>query len=311
MADLCKCGGGIGNTGTTTCATLFGLMDTIIFVKTNDTTGAANFLDLSVTLNQALFDGLVNNTDESKRWFPTTGHLKDVTTERADPTEESNSDGSTEFISQGVRQFVAHNKGESTTYLDQFRNYSCSDLSFYMVDRSGAIQGMWRDDDTSKLFPIELSNFWTRLMGATGGTNNQNVQMNFQMAQTEFDEDLRQVNAEDLDSVDLTALEGLRDANGVYSAITTAGFDALITFDYGSLPDREPITGLVLADFTVFNVTDSMNEPLTSVTESTTTSGLYSFVYTTPVTSADVLELSGSRDTFDLTKLETPQIVTP
>jgi hypothetical protein len=85
--------------------------------------------------------------------------------------------------------------------------------------------------------------------------------------------------------VDFGTLEGLIDANIALSSITTTGFVATITTDYGTALTDGKVKGQLSADFSLYNDTDSASIPITTVTE--TADGVYTFVMPAQTASDD------------------------
>ena len=104
--SLCSCAVSLQNTGSPSCAPIMGVAANFILVPLIANDGTFNYIDPTATLNDAYFTALINEADESKRWYPT-GKLKNVTTDRADPILETFEDGSSVFIRDGIRNFTA------------------------------------------------------------------------------------------------------------------------------------------------------------------------------------------------------------
>jgi hypothetical protein len=104
---------------------------------------------------------------------------------------------------------------------------------------------------------------------------------------------------------------GLLDINGtVVGTPTTTGFVMKITTDYGSALNPEPVTGLVLADFDLYNDTGAASVTPTSVTESP--SGTYTFVIPSQTSGDDMtLTLASGVTGYDDTDLESATISIP
>ena len=86
------------------CSPLFEVAAIIVAVPTFDSLGVKNSIPLASVLNQAFFDALINQVDESKRWrpFPLMKNIEDV---RAEATFFEFDDNSKEFVHEGSREF--------------------------------------------------------------------------------------------------------------------------------------------------------------------------------------------------------------
>jgi hypothetical protein len=116
------------------------------------------------------------------------------------------------------------------------------------------------------------------------------------------------VSANDI-AIDLFDLRGLLDVYGTTpTAISTTGFTITLETFFGSMKDKVEVVGLLLADFILYNVTDSL--PVTILTTTENPDGTYAFTFAAQ-TSGDVLKLSVDKNGFDSTPLETVVITIP
>jgi len=105
----------------------------------------------------------------------------------------------------------------------------------------------------------------------------------------------------------LISAGGLIDVNaGTPANVSTTGFEVQLNTPFGGVTSPIPAEGLGLADFEVFNNTASASVTITSVTESSVTEGLYTFVIPAQ-TAADELivtntSVSPLTKNFDLNK---------
>ncbi len=298
----------LGNSGIPNCTLIASVTNNLIVVPTFDSTGARNFIDTTVTLDDAFFTDRINAgasgatiTDVLQRWYPLP-QMKNVVDERAEPISADFGDGTIEIISQGARNFLGQFTGKSASnvFHSKIDGYGCNTISVYIVDINGNLIGSCTEDD--KLFPVQIDeNTWfVNLMKAVAGTSNQRLQLTYNYDRNEDDTNLRMIKASET-TPDVRDLKGLIDVNGEVAAspiVTIDDFTVNLTFDYGSQVTKQPFIGAVLADFDLNEISPTPGAvTIISVTESA--DGVYDFVITT-ATSGDVLELDLQKDGFEM-----------
>lgn len=290
----CSCKYSLSNTGAPNCTPIQGVIKKLIIVPLKASDGSDNYIDLSATLDEAYFSDLINEADKSKRWYPTP-EMKNVTSEKAESIFEEFEDGSRDFIKDGVRSFLGLMPKQSPQLLAQLQNWRCAKFGVFIVDNNRAIIGAEREE--GKLFPIVVENAsWNPVLMFGTDTSIQKIQLGFNFDVDEQDGDLRMIEYAEISPVNPLSFEGLLDVNNVVSNISTTGFDVKYTTIYGSALEKEPVEGLLLADFSLFNVTDNLSVAITSVTE--ILAGKYTLVFPAQ-TSGDSLRLSVSKDGYD------------
>lgn len=303
MAQVCDCNVSLGNSGTPNCELIAGVTRNLIIVPTFDDAGVRNFIDTTTTLDTTFFTALINQSDASKRWFPFPA-MENVEDVRGEDSTDSFNSGNTAFIQNGVRTFTGLMIKKSTTFLGKIENYRCTDISAFIITKSGAIVG--NGSEAGKLYPIKLdSETWSPKLAKTTDTTVQRIQLDFAFNQDENDSDLRMITDSET-SIDVRTLSGLLDVNAVISAPLVAGFTATLTMDYGSQVTKKPVKGLLLSDFDLNETSPTPGAEPFSVNESA--DGVYDFTYTTPVASGDILALDLTKDGFEMT---TAVITTP
>jgi hypothetical protein len=218
--------------------------------------GTVNEIDCAGTLDQAALDALINNADDSKRLYPLPliDNIEDV---RADAILETLNSGQNIKVQDGTRTFTGVIVSQGPVFLGQLENWSCGKFGAYAIDDCGAMIG--NGATAGKLRPIRIDERnWNPQLVKSTDTTVQKVALNFEWARTEKDSSLRMLTAEDWTDADLLGAEGLLDITGTASAITTTGFTMAITTLYGSCATPVVVPGLVLGDFSLFNVTDSL-----------------------------------------------------
>jgi hypothetical protein len=286
---VCNCNASLGNTGYD-CLTLMDVAQKLIFMQTYDSTGNQNYMDLTVTLDQAYFSAKINQTDKSKRWY-VTPDLNNVNDKRADAVTEKMSDDTEEHIRDGVGTFEGvflKSKG-SPKMKKSIDTLRCNEVSALVIDKVGNIYGHRSTDDT-KLYPIRLDagSVNAILMKPTDSTVPK-LSIKFNWHTSENDACLGLVSANDLAS-DATPLawKGLLDVKVKFSAISTAGVTATLYTDFGTVLAPTTVKGAVIAEFISYytsatskarNITSGAEVSLTSVTETPANSGIYVIVF--------------------------------
>jgi hypothetical protein len=277
MATLCDCGVSLQNTGTPSCVPLFGVTKQYILVPLVADDGTENKIDPATTLNNAYFTALINQADDSKRWYPT-GPLKNVAGERADAIFETFEDGSKYFIRQGIRNVSALILKQGPELLAQ--------LNANVKNNDGF------------LYPIEVdANTFYAKMVFTTDTTIQKLMLQFEWGVDERDEDLRMIAASSITGINLATVSGLMNLYCTIVSTTQTVMTLKVFAKFGNIVTNYPISGLVTADFvsTVAAATSKMrnNTDGADVTvvaaESSTVPGTYTLTYSSQ-TVADVLQ---------------------
>ena len=306
MATVCDCNASLLNSGVPNCVYIPNVTYKLLITPTFDSTGAKNFIDTTATLDAAFFTDLLNagrsgatTTDEKKRVYPI-GAFKNVEDVRGDDVTESFNDTSTAFIQEGSRTFTGLIIDRpSPTLLGKMKSWRCAQISAYVVDIDGNIYGNGSEAD--KLYPIRLdSETWSPKFMKTADATVAKLQLDFTYSKDEADEDIKMILADET-TPDVRDLTGLIDVNaGAASSISTTGFVTELSFDYGSAVNAQTFKGAVLADFDLYNDTQTSAVVITSVTESP--DGTYTFVIPSQ-TSADSMTLNLQKDGFGMTAL--------
>jgi hypothetical protein len=297
MSALCSCGVSLQNTGTPNCIPVFGVTKQLILVPLIANDGTENSIDPTDTLNSAYVTALINQADDSKRWYPV-GPLKNVAGERADALMETFEDGSKVFIRQGVRSFTGLVLKGGPELLNQLNSNRCSSFGAFMIDSNGSLYGKVKNDD-GMLYPVEIQadSFYNKLMFTTD-TTIQKIMISFEFGIDERDEDLRMILSSSFTGVNLANVRGLINA---YVRVVSTGQTSMVVDvynKYGDFINGSPVEGLLIADFAssvtetgskIRNTTDGADVTLTTVTESTSQAGRYTLAYTSQTVS-DVLQ---------------------
>jgi len=307
---VCDCNASLGNTGTPQCKTIESVAVGLIYVPLTDRTGTKNFIDLTVALDQAFWDGKVNETDPFKRFYPSP-RLEAVEDIRADSIFETLPSGRNIKVQDGTRAFKGAHVRESTTFLDIIKQNGCSEFSAFVIDKNGALIGNGATVD--KFFPIRIDeNTFDPQLIKTTDTTVQKIMINFEWDQTESDSDLRQINATEV-GIDLTQLRGLLDVVvspvGVTGIATGGLFTMPLELKYGTAKDKINFTGAVAADFTLTDDSDDSDVVIDTVTENPVGSGVYDFVAAAGANKTVFVTLA--RNGFDGVTIPATKIILP
>ena len=300
----CTCDYSLQNTGLPNCMPIQKYTQGVIFTPINDSTGTANFITATANVNAAYITTKLNETNASKRWFPLM-NVKNATSEKGENITETFDDQSAFIIAEGIRSDMFLLVNQSPTLVGKINSFQCEDMGVYYIDKAGVIVGM--TDSSGNIFPIKiqkgtLSSIYT----FPTSTTVPKITVKYQFEADELDENLSLRS----NTINWSTINGLQDVNAVYTLPSTTTFVAALTFDYGYANSKNIVTGLLAADFTLYNVTDSLAVVIISCVESTTTKGTYTFTFAAQ-TSADVLRLSGSKSGFDFSKIEDSTVIVP
>ena len=294
--SLCSCAVSLQNTGSPSCAPIMGVAANFILVPLIANDGTFNYIDPSDTLNDAYFTALINEADDSKRWYPT-GKLKNVTTDRADPILETFEDGSSVFIRDGIRNFTAMIIKGSFELAKQFNANRCSTFGIFIVDLDGNILGSTKSSD-NYLYPIscDAATFYAKPVFTTD-TTIQKIMLSGQWDVLQKDDDLRMISASSITAANIVNLKGLMNVYATIVSTSTTTMVLDLFAKVGNIVTNYKIEGLVTADFVssdtgstskMYNITDDSDLTVTAA-ESTTIDGRYTLTYTGAVAS-DVLQ---------------------
>lgn len=300
---FCSCEDGIINFGQPVCVDSFDRVARLIFVNYQDSAGAVNSIKTSDftggVLNAAYFTARLTDSNKTQRWYLT------ETINMVEPVREDNItqeiDGIQYNVSQGVKTFTGQFNGgvASPKYAGVLKSLGCQQMGYFYIDVQGNIIGSW-NEVTGELDPIKIqrNTFQVKYIEPTK-TTVQGIQLKFMIGELEDDADLSYIPAADI-SADLDTLRSVIDVTiGAATSISTTGFVVTLKYQYGPAFSKQPLTGAVLADFTLTETSPTPGAiTITTVTESSTTPGTYTFVIPSQ-TSADVLSLDFTKSGFE------------
>lgn len=290
MAFCKKCSGTISNTGTPSKQRIIKEGEKIIVVPLKADDGTANVIVDTDVVDQAFLDAKINEIDPTKRWYPI-GGFKSVVDERADPTTETFTDGSSAPTVQGVRAFVGWLLDFAPKYIDNLIGFSCQKFGLFIIDECGMPQGSISSDGT-QLKPIKVNELsWFPTFVKTTKAAVSKVQLAFEFSQLESDANLRVLNESEV-TADFLEAEGLLELNGDVSGESTTGFTIDLTIDFDRDFDPAKVIAWIITDYILFNTTTNLPIVISSVTEAP--EGKYTFVIPAQ-SSSDILRLTNDR----------------
>jgi hypothetical protein len=218
--------------------------------------GTLNGIDLSAPL--PTWNSLVNETDESKRWFPLPA-FENVELPKAESQFEEANSGRMAFLREGKRSFSGELWGEDSTptLLGKMKAGRCVGFGVYVVDVTGNLIG---SKVGGYLYPIPVDNqSWNpTFMFATDSTV-QKIMLTFDFDRLFDDSTMYMITATEA-GIDFNTLSGLIDVNLVVAsqvANTSVTLDA--TFDYGTALNPILLQGVTgLTDWSIYDVTNQV-----------------------------------------------------
>lgn len=294
---VCTCDNTLSNTGRPGCIPLTKVLKRLILVSKYKQDGTRNYIDPAATLDASYITAKLNNTDKYQRWFPV-GEFKNVTQPKADPTYETFADTSKIKTQEGIKSFEGFLLQGTSNYLSKLENFECNKMATYIIDKDGNLRGTIVGTD-GYIYPVSIAEgTWNPVLSDPTDTESSKIHTKFDWHIDERDGNLRMITA-DAFGTNLTTIQGLIDVTATITSPSTTGFVAMLRTYEGPINDRVEAEGWVVGNFALYNVTDSASITITSVTESTTTPGLYTFVIPAQ-TSADVMRLTDAKNGYYL-----------
>ena len=293
MAEICSCETVMGNTGLPSCYKALTLASGIFMTPTYANDGTKNVITTSVAVDDAFITAKINNADQSKRWFPLQ-KLNAVTSERAEPTFDTRSDGGQAFVKQGIRNFTFEIWEGGARFKKMLDKGRCREFSFFIINE-GRIIGLDLTDEQLELAPIRITkdSLVVNYLFASD-TTVEKVGVTFQFDQRENDGNLSYVEVED--DADLTGYRGLLDIYSLVPLNTLTTVTVELFNKYGAANNKNVLSGLVAGDFALYNVTDSLAVTVVSSVESPDGTYLITFA---AQTANDVLRITPTKAGYD------------
>jgi hypothetical protein len=257
---------GLSNTGRPNCLPLQSVTSKLILVPIQDNAGAYNRIDLSAAL--PVWANLINDTDESQRWYPLPT-FENVELPKADTVFEEANSGRMAYLRQGKRSFTGELWAYDSTpqFLGKLASGRCVEFGAYIIDINGNLVG---SKVGNYLYPIPVDNqSWDPKFMFSTDTTVQKIMLAFDFDRY-FDESTMWMITADEASQDFNELKGLLDVNLTnltQVANTSVTVDA--TFDYGTALNPLKFKGAILADFNLYDNTNAAPFTITGVSEPT------------------------------------------
>jgi len=296
----CGCSDYLNNTGIPKGNKIFGTAVAILMQETFDDTGALNHIDLTSGIEAQLLADL-NETDPSKRLFPIID-IDGIEPAQEGAQFETRPNGVRFKTREGINSLTIHFASEASHQL--FRNVAnvCKNVSIYLVDECGNLQGVKYDDTKLRGRRINFKSYNAEIEPATFDAA-QKIMINFDWYSREELLNLWMLTEHEIGG-NLTKVKGQIDVNVNVSAVTTTGLTITPTFNYGTALEQAVVKGLLLANVTVFNETTTTAVTVTTLTFVPSTNS-YTVAYASGVTAADVLRVTVNKVTtsFDINPL--------
>lgn len=260
----CNCDAGLSNTGRPSCVPIQSVTSSLIMVPLKDSLGVKNGINLNTAL--PVWEDLINEADESKRWFPLP-QFENVELPKADSLFEEANSGRMAFLRQGKRSFSGELWGDDSTptLLGKLQAGRCVQFGIYIVDVNGNLVG---SKENGYLYPIPVDEqSWNPVFDFATDATVQKIMLGFDFNRL-FDESTMYMITADEASVDFNGLSGLIDVNleeVSQVATTTLVFKAF--FDYGTALNPIIFEGALPADFTLYDVTNSATYTIDNLNE--------------------------------------------
>jgi hypothetical protein len=258
--------------------------------------GTKNVIDTTDTIDDAYILAAINNADPSKRWYPLQ-KINNVTSERAEPTFDTRSDGGRAKVKDGIRTFNFEIWEGGARLKKMIDKGGCREFSFFIINE-GRIIGLDATDQQLELTPIRIAkdSMVVNYLIATD-TTVEKIAVSLQFDQRENDGSLSYVNV--ADDADLTDYKGLLDIYSEIVANTLTTITIKLFNKYGPANNKNVLTGLVAGDFALMDITGSPTAiTVSSCAESP--DGTYLLTFTAQ-TESDVVRITPTKTGYDFT----------
>ena len=316
----CQCEGAPINPGQPGCVPMAGRDKFPIFFEYTDSNGDLNGIPAGTVLDEAFLIGKLNETNQSKRWyvFP---EMFNIT---APPSEKETEDieGTPIPTGEEIKQTVTYEhirKDANPALKAAYDSISCEDLGMISGTYQGQISGM--SDGLGNLVGVHLKSgtlsaqYAPPVKGVV-----QKMMVSYLVDDLENDANRDFVASSSISypvknwfTNQPLEIQPLEVVGG--SLIASASFS--LNSLYGLANKKSPITGIITADISpdlgvttgvAYNFTNAANEAGTLV-ESGSTSGLYVFTYTAPITLGDVVYIDIFKEGYHMKTLKlTPAV---
>lgn len=272
-----------------------------IIVPRFDANGDRNVIDTtSATVGADIQALIAASTAVGSRLYPFP-RVENATFERTDTVYDEAPSGTKVKLPNvgGVRTFAFELWGNNGVHelQRQLSNLGCSDFDVYYVDVTGNLWGEKdnRTDANMHGYPVDVESFDFFKMYATDTTTGK-IMVSFDLDQSACEENSYAITSGEL-GYNATTLTANQEAFQTLTAASATDITDVVYTGFGTANNRDDVEGLVIGDFTAYNVTADASITISSVTESATTPGTYTIVIPAQTTS-DVLRISISKSGF-------------
>ena len=296
----CVCGTPAGiNAGVPGCTIEMGAMASPVFEYKLDAAGVRNGIDVtSATVGADITAKILASTAVTSRLFPTV-RVQNPTVSRTDTNYETTANGDKFKLDGegGIYSFLFEYYGKDGVFqiLREFKKMGCTDIVMYIATTDGNLWGTKDSVNGSMLYGYELSKetidayYQFAVPGAKART----------MVSFDVDRDVCFENSYVITSAEMVATGGVKSTS--FSPLITGNqtitnpsattFQVELYEGFGTANNRNDITGLLAAAFTVTDITAGLpGTPLTVSTAPESPDGTYLLTLSAPVTAADIIK---------------------
>lgn len=286
-----------------------------IVVNRTDSTGALNYIDLTLTLDDAYFIAKANEVDNNARWF-FLPECKNITDVRDKSVMEAAKDGTMYKVRDGIRKFDGQYfpPFASPQLVGILSSQRCAAPCKFSIDANGTIWGRISEDGT-KLYPMRMDAGSIDVIYVNpNDTEVEKVNYSYNLHPSEKDCEVRGIMASELTGgINPLDYTGLMDVSMIVVACNTTDFTFKLIDNFGTPLNPEAVVAFLAGDFALYNVTTSSAIPLTgsgfAFVESP--AGTYKITYPTAhqPSSTDHLRLTPNKSGFDCTTIPSISII--
>ena len=270
---VCKCDTGIVNSGIPSCVSGFERIVKLFFVYQITSDGSSNAVPCSQTIDETFLTQKLNESDPSKRWYPT-DKINSVEEVRNTPTTET-IDNIDLNVTQGTRTFQGVFIGKASSspqYLKFLKSTECPKVMYFGVDKNGTLVGIETEvggEAALNGIAIQEKSIYSLPIPATATTIAKN-QLNFIVDELVLDEEIGYISADEI-TADLLNANGLLDVTLVQNTGTSPTSTSVVvdgSLVYGSVCKKLTYNGATTpANWLVNNITTPAVITVTTVTE--------------------------------------------
>jgi len=256
---MAGCGCNIANLGYGSCGEVFDVTRKLIFVRTYDNDGVRNKVSTSDLVDGVLPEAFIEGkliADPDKRWYPI-GDFNAVVEATGEDVEFITDLGAIFPIAKGSITYEGYIEGAGNKLESKVNGYNCDEFSVYQVDLMDTLLG---DEEGEDLYPlaivkgtIKATYFKKSISGATPNRLLVNYTLKNNVRFGSF-----AGIPQDENGYDMSGLAGLQDAVTTVEVVDATTLKVKVTTDGGSFAKPRLITGLLIGDFTILNVTTAL-----------------------------------------------------